>query len=145
MAINSSCPYLRCSSPNKSATSKWHRFELFGLFWLSWSSIPPKSGYGHVDSSYLDLGILFLVGTTTRVKILPHKCFLLCSIAKMPESVANSFALFTKCCWRLLFFHLWALLLLPQRSYNTDTGSSRAPLRLPMQANMECPPWNVLW
>ena len=36
----------------------------------------PKSRCCNVDSSYLDLGVLFLVGTTTRVDILPHKCLL---------------------------------------------------------------------
>ena len=40
----------------------------------------PKSGRCNVDSSYLDLGVLFLVGTTTRVEILPHKYFLQGSI-----------------------------------------------------------------
>ena len=52
----------------------------------------PKSRCCNVDSSYLDLGVLFLVGTTTRVDILPHKCFLQSSMAKTPETVANSFA-----------------------------------------------------
>ena len=87
MAINS-CSFLKRSSPNKSVTSKWCRFGFSGSVKVVYS---PKSGCCNVNSSYLDLGVLFLVDTTTRVKILPQKCFLQSSMAKTPETVVNSF------------------------------------------------------
>ena len=79
--------------PQQIGDSKMASFWTF-LGFLAQSAeevSPPKSSSGHVDRSYLDHGILFLVGTTTRVEILPQKCLLQCSIAKMPETVANGF------------------------------------------------------
>ena len=66
-------------------------FNLFGFSSSVEVVYSPKSRYCNVDSSYLDLGVLFLVGTTMQVEILPHKCFLQSSMAKTPETVANSF------------------------------------------------------
>ena len=91
MTINFFCPHLRHSSPTNQRLQNDVVLNLFGFSGLVEVSYSPKSGCCNVDSSYLDLGVLFLVGIATRVEILPQKCFLKSSMAKTSEAVVNSF------------------------------------------------------
>ena len=117
---------------------------------------PPKSGYPSADTLQLDLECRFLVATTMRVEIQSQKGFLQCTIGKVcnkkTKTVASNFIcqedgnrhLRSSQNVASSILHHRALLSLPQSSYSTNTGSSRASLNCPYQYDTECPPWLVL-
>ena len=131
--------YLRCSSPNNKATSKWHRFGVFQGFWLSGSSISSKKWLSQCRGTILWLW----------ASVFGSCCHM--SWDRVPKVVLYSL-LWSKYGWRRLkqywttlspkktvvdncalhkmllvvFFHHRALLSLPQLSYSANTGCSRA-------------------
>ena len=69
--------YLRCSSPNNEATSRWRRF--FVLLVVSGSAVavyPPNSGYPSAETPYFDFELRFLVAAATQIKIQSRKWFI---------------------------------------------------------------------
>ena len=68
--------YLRCSSPNNEATSRWRRF--FVLVAVSGSAAavyPPNSGYPSAEDPYFDFELRFLVAAATRIEIQSRNWF----------------------------------------------------------------------
>ena len=124
--------YLRCSSPNNEATSKWRHFGIFEVFGST------------VVAPYFDFELQFLVAAATWAEIESHKWFCtafygvsmdendwnnseqLCPPKKKKKTVLDSYALHKMLL--VVFFHHRPLLSLPQLSYSTNTGCSRASL-----------------
>ena len=76
MTKSSLVQYLRCSSPNNEATSKWRLF--FVLLTVSGSAVavyPPNSGYPSAEAPYFDLELQFLVAAATGLEIQVQKLF----------------------------------------------------------------------
>ena len=76
MTKSSLVQYLRCSSPNNEATSRWRRFfVLLAVSGSAASVYPPNSGYPRAEAPYFDFELRFLVAAATRIEIQSRKWF----------------------------------------------------------------------
>ena len=156
LAINSFCPYLRCSSPNNEATSKWRPFWCFRGFWANGSSIVAKKWLSQCGVTILWLsasvfGSYYHARRDTVPKVVLYS--VLWSkygrgdwngSEQLCPPVIDSCALHKMLL--VVFFHHRAFISLPQLSHSTqNTGLSRTSFSCLSRGDTDrsVPPWFV--